>query len=289
MNEFAFVTRSYRRDLAMCRELCASIDEHMPGTQHYLLIDRQDFALFSPLEAENRSLVDCSALLPQFKQIPCADLQVWWRWPFRLVRGWIYQQLAKIAYVAQMDENAAIVIDSDARLLAPIDLAQIQALGQVKIHRNKAERCSAQQEEWHRIAQGLIGRQVTGYRGFDYIGPAVVWSPNIVKQMIARIEDINGAAWFDCLIRNFRFSEYIIYGNFVEQLASEGGATLTPGGWEFCHASWHYDLSSTDGINSFVAAVRPEHSCLLIQSNLKLPNEKRAEIIARIERKLRRP
>lgn len=283
MTSLALVTKSYRGDFELCRDLCASVDRHMPAIPHYLLVDRADRQLFAPLASSTRTIVPCDALLPQFREIDLPGRRLWWQPPWRFVRGWIHQQLAKIAFVAGMVEDAAVHIDSDITFIAPLPQANVFEGGRVRLLRNPGGGQAAQHDRWHRIAQQLLSLPVTGYSGCDYIGPGVVWSPAQVRAMISRIEHATGMQWFDALAHHFRFSEYLLYGNFCDHVADPGGAPMPSGDWRFCHMSWGHDFAGEEGIERFVAALGPQHACVLIQSNLGLSHVRRAAIMRRIE------
>ncbi|MGQ7829924.1 DUF6492 family protein [Altererythrobacter sp. Z27] len=286
MSSFAFVTKSYRGDFELCRSLCQGIDRHMPETTHYLLVDAADLKLFEPLATNRRKLVDCSALLPKFKELDLLGRRLWWRFPATFVRGWIYQQLAKIAFVAEMEEGAAVHIDSDVHFRAPLDERFIVEGATARLLRNPGGGASAQHDDWHRIAQKSLGLPITGYSGCDYIGPGVVWSPDQVRAMIERLEAVSGRAWYDTLAGHFRFSEYLLYGTFCDKLGLDGQTGLPSGDWSFCHLCWGHDLSTEQGVQRFVEAAQPHHACVLIQSNLGIDYAKRSEILHRIDARL---
>lgn len=286
MSSFALVTKSYRGDFKLCRDLCQSVDRHMPGAMHYLLVDSADMALFEPLESNRRRLVDCSDLLPELRGLDLLGRRVWWRFPATFVRGWIYQQLAKIAFVARMDESAAVHIDSDVYFRAPLCESFIFEGATARLLRNPGGGTSVQHDDWHRIAQRSLGLPVTGYSGCDYIGPGVVWSPDHVRAMIERLNAVSGRAWFDVLAGHFRFSEYLLYGTFCDKLELAGQADLAPGDWSFCHLCWGHDLSTEQGVQHFVEAAQPHHACVLIQSNLGIDYAKRSKILQRIDARL---
>jgi len=282
---YCLVTPTYRGDIAAFRDLCDSIDRHMPEITHYVLVDRSDVDIFRSFGTERRIVVDCSDELPQFKEFQLFGRRVWWRWPRHLVRGWIYQQIVKIHFSARLQEQAAILIDSDAILIKPITPEQVFDGDRVKLyHRANADN-TPEFRKWHNVALKSFGLPETGYTGFNYISTAVIWSPRVVRAMIARIESETGRKWHDELIRPFRFSEYIQYGIFCDHIAGEHQDWISPVEEEICHCSWHYDVQSKDGVAKFLNEVQNHNSAILIQSNLCLDEKWREYIIDEINKK----
>ena len=278
---FALVTKSYKGDIEPFAKLCASVDRHMPQVTHYVLIDKTDIPLFARFATAQRVLVDCAALLPQFREIEAMGRRLWWRAPFRIVRGWIYQQLAKIAFVATLQHEAAVLIDSDAVFIAPLRDEHVFDGAATRMFHNPGQASGSEFQKWHNVALGVLGLPQAGYSGCDYISQAVIWSPDIVGQMIAVIERTTGKRWFDALISNFRFSEYILYGIYCDHVDGPHRQRVVPTTDELCHCSWHYDIATTDGVNHFVESLATHQVAVLVQSNLALASTKRDDIFRR--------
>ncbi|GAA0266875.1 DUF6492 family protein [Alteraurantiacibacter aestuarii] len=281
--DFSLLTKTFRNDLPEFEKLCATIDEHMPDRRHYVLIDHSDLELFSRFKSERRIIVDCSELLPGFHEFEFMGRRLWWAPPAKLVRGWIYQQLAKIQFVARCTEDAIVLVDSDAQFLRPVEDRHVFDGDRVILFHNPDNPSGgvAQSDKWHNIGLRSFGLPETGYTGFDYISQAVVWSPEIVRAMIRRIENVSGSQWVKALIGRFRFSEYVLYGVFCEQVPGPHQAMVAPTDREICHCSWHHDLSTPAGVEDFIAGFSDHHVAILIQSNLHMPAAERDRIFER--------
>jgi len=280
---FCLVTLTYHGDAPAFAQLCKSIDRQMPHVKHYVLVDRSDLALFQPHASANRVIVDCSQLIPQFKEFNAMGRRLWWRWPHRVVRGWIYQQLAKIRIASMLEEDAAIIVDSDAVFVRPIRLEQIFDGDRVKLYHVPGAGQAPEHCKWHDVAMRSFGMAAVGYTGFDYISTGVIWDPGVVRAMIERIESVSGRKWYDVLIANFRFSEYIEYGVFCERVEGPHQQRVSTTQEELCHCSWHYDVHSPDDVRRFVSDIQPHHCAILIQSNLKLEETQRQIILSAFE------
>jgi hypothetical protein len=280
---YSLLTKTFKNDLAEFTTLCASIDQHMPGIRHYVLVDRTDLPLFRPFATDRRIIIDSDALLPGFHEFEVLGRRLWWRPPFNIVRGWIYQQLAKIAFVSRCEEDAIVLVDSDAQFIRAVEERHVFSASRVVLFRNpgKPSGGAGESDNWHNVALRVFGLPETGYTGADYISQAVVWSPVVVKAMIERIEATTSMKWHDALIVPFRFSEYVLYGVFSEHVQGPHQALLAANDQEICHCSWHYDLASARGIDDFVAGLGDHHVAILLQSNLQINAHDRDRIMAR--------
>ena len=287
MPSFALVTKTYLGDIEPFSDLCKSIDQLMPDTQHYVLIDHADAPAFAPFEGPKRTIIDCSQLLPQFREAHLLGRRFWQIGFARMVRGWIYQQIAKIAFVATMKEDAAVHLDSDVTLLQPITAEHIFPDGAVRLYHQPGGGKGPRHLKWHKVAQKVLGLPQIGYVGSDYIGHIIPWSPDVVRAMIERIETTNRGNWIKVLTRHFRFSEYIIYGIFCDHIAGTHQQLITPSRDQYCHNCWGYDLFSSSEVDRFVDDLHEDHLAVLIQSNLQLPEQERRSILSRIKERFR--
>lgn len=282
---FALVTVTYRGDLSLFQTLCASVDQHMPEVEHYVLVDRSDKALFAPFATDKRRIVDCSELLPSYRELNLPGRRVWIRLPFTVLRGWIYQQLAKIAFVQTLSHEAAVIVDSDAIFIRPIESADLFDDDAVRMYHCPGQPSGPpdQSAKWHNAAASALGMEQRGYTGADYISTAVIWSPHVVRAMTARIEKVARTSWDRALTRFFRFSEYVLYGVFSEHIRGDHQRLVSPTQAELCHCSWNYDLGAEEGRRGFVAGLQDHHRAVLIQSNLGMEDDQRAAILCEFE------
>lgn len=281
--DFAIFTKTYKGDRHHFARLCESMDKHMPEVTHYVLVDHSDLELFAHYASDRRQIVDCQTILPQFFELDLPRRRLWWKFPAKLVRGWIYQQLIKIGFTATLKEQAVMLVDSDVTFLRPITTNDLYIDGRVKFYRAPDRADGPQFEQWHRIAQRCLGVPETGYPGFDYIIPAIPISPEVMRAMIDRIENVSGKDWAAALYGHFRFSEYVLYGNFVDKVAGPHQDLVHATSETSCHCSWDYDLDDQAGLDAFADELAPHHNCVVLQSNLGLPQAQRDAIMARLQ------
>jgi len=278
---FTLVTVTYSGDLGPFRDLCASVDQHMPDVEHHVLVDRSDLDVFAEFSGPKRKIVDCATVLPSYREFNVGRKRVWVRWPFKVVRGWIYQQLGKIGYVQSLDCGAAVIVDSDAVFIRAIEESDLFDGDAVKLYRRPDHPSGPadQSAQWHDVASRALGLEPRGYTGADYISTAVIWSPAVLRDAIRHIDAGSSQSWDQVLTRFFRFSEYVIYGVFCDHVQGPHQDRIAKTEAEICHCSWHYDLSSTMGRAGFVGDLKDHHRAVLIQSNLGLSPEARQAVL----------
>jgi len=281
---FLLVTKTYKGDYALFEQLCASIDRLMPAVEHHILVDRSDLELFEPFATSRRKIICCTNELSQYRELNIGQRRLWWRWPGTLVRGWIFQQLAKLHYVRNLNVDAAVLVDSDAVFIRGIEPEDLFEGDRIKLYAcpGKSSGPAEQSPKWHDVASRSLGLREKGYTGSDYISQAVIWSPTIIRQMLDRIETVCGTSWDRALTKSFRFSEYVIYGVFCEHAEGEHRSLISLTSKELCHCSWDYALSSKAEVQRFVTDIKSHHRAVLIQSNLGMSEAKRREILSEI-------
>ncbi len=278
----ALFTISYAGDVEMCRALCASVDRLAPQARHYLAIDRVDRALFEPMLRPGRELIETESLLPEFRQTTLLGRRVWLTPYGPPVRGWILQQMVKLEAVSRLQEEAVVIVDSDAVLVRPLDPARLLRDGRTRLYRAPGAGQAPGHRVWHRVAARVLGLPPSDYFGADYITTAVTWRPEVVRALLARIRGATRLPWRMALSWRFRFSEYILYGVFAEHAPGPQRDRVFFDDADLCHCSWHYDLDDPAQAQAFVADLRDDHAAVLIQSNLGMDDETRAALLLKI-------
>lgn len=280
---FAILTKTYAGDRDGFARLATSIDRFAPDVMHYVLIDARDRDVFQPFVRAGRSIVTGDALLAGLHPFTLGKRRLWWSWPSVVVRGWIQQQLAKIAFVATCKEDAIVIVDSDTTFVRPLRRDHVFAGDTPRLFRKPGQGTGPRHQKWHRVAREMLGLAKGDYTGADYITQGVIWSPRTVRAMIDRIETITGRSWLRALAGKFEFSEYILYGVFCDFVADDH--LFRPTEDEMCHCSWHYDLTVDSDLDKFVGDLSDAQCAVLLQSNLHLPRPREAEILDRLERR----
>jgi len=286
---YAIATPSYAGDIERCRLLCASIDRFVTGhAAHYLLVEDRDVALFKGLEGPRRRVIAESDLLPSWLKsrpdpLSLGRRRVWTGARALLkgiapLRGWHAQQLRKFALPLGMDEDVVLFADSDMFFLRPFDLASLANGEATRLYR-KPDGIAAvgmpNHAVWCANAASLLGLSAPSLPSPDYINNLVSWRRDNVRALVAHIERISGRDWVSAIASQRRFSEYMIYGYFVERVLGLGPAGHWGDERELCKVYWfEADAGGIDSLGSFEEVMEPWQVAVGVQSFIEGPVER---------------
>ena len=160
-----FVTVSYGPDRDRCALLNRSLELLAPSVEHYVIVDRADRRLFEGLRGTRTTLLTTEEVLPLWlRRVNTRRLgvrsNIWLQTLGRPVRGWLMQQLVKLAVAEQVTTDVVVHADSDVVLLKPFTARSVSDVaGRVRLY----ERADAIDESlpghvlWHRSAERLLG------------------------------------------------------------------------------------------------------------------------------------
>ncbi len=282
---YALATPSYRGDVERCRLLCASIDRFVTGHGvHYLLVEDRDVALFRDLEGPKRRILPESQLLPPWlKSRPD---------PFSLgrrrawtgltalarglppLRGWHAQQLRKFAVATASAEDVILFADSDMLFVRPFDMASLEQDGAVRLYRKPGAITDdmARHRPWCENASKLLGLDPPLYPGPDYINNMVSWRRDHALALLAHVERLSGRDWVSAMARDRQFSEYMIYGYYVERVLGLQAAGHWPDARELCKVYWFpEDVAGFDLLESVEEVLEPWQVAIGVQSFIGQP------------------
>lgn len=289
------VTMSYRGDYEVCRMLCESVDRFVPqAIAHRLIVPRADFGLFSSLAGGRRVLFAEEDLLPRwFVRVPLPS-RAWRRrlrlpmrniyaTPFSLpVRGWIAQQIMKIAAAVESEAEIVVHLDSDVAFVRPLSPERLYADGRVRIFRNPRPEGLETHERWQRAAGELLGLEASSFYGGEYIDSCVVWRTAVARGMADRLEAVSGSDWIRTLARTRHFAEYVLYGVYADKVLGFEAAGLSPSAKSLSHSRWNDVLAGEDEVAAFVGALEPHHLVCHVQSTIGSSLEQRRDIVSRV-------
>jgi hypothetical protein len=90
---------------------------------------------------------------------------------------------------------------------------------------------------WVETSHQLLGLPAPSFPAADFIGHIMFWDQETTRAMASRIEAVTGLDWVDALCRTREFSEYMLYGYFV-QSESDFADTHTPTARTPCVSYW---------------------------------------------------
>jgi hypothetical protein len=270
----AVITKSFAPDFELCADLHRSVLDCTPeSVQHHIIVPRQDLELFRRL-AGSRTHVRCEVdFLPSsFLALPFGNFTVNLRQPFPPVRGWILQQVVKLAAVAASEEDVVLVVDSDVEFVRPFTAETFVRDGVVRLYRksNAIAEQLPRHMTWQRIARALLGLPPADPPYTDYISAMMACDPGIVRQMLARVAAITGRPWTAAIAGQLHFSEWTLYGVFVEEgigAPANSYASDDP----LCLAYWDEGPLNKESAIDFLRGTRPTDVAAMISAKSRTP------------------
>lgn len=283
---YAIATPSYAGDYERCRLLCASIDRFVSGhAVHYLLVEDRELALFKPLEGPRRRVIAEAELLPGWLKsrpdpLTLGRRRVWTgmgalRRGIPPLRGWHAQQLRKLALPLKSGEDVVLFADSDMIFLRPFDLGNLEAGGAVRLYRKPGNIRQDMVEHvgWCEGAARILGLPAPGFPSDDYINNLVSWRRENVVAMIDLIEKRTGRDWISAIAGQRQFSEYMIYGYYVDRVLGLERAGHWPEALELCKVYWGGDADGIASLRSFEQVLGAGQVAVGVQSFIGQPVE----------------
>ncbi|MGF1542282.1 MAG: DUF6492 family protein [Pleurocapsa sp.] len=270
------ITPSYGPDFERCRLLSESVQQFSSSAlKHYIIVDRRDYSLFSQLQNQLTTIINKEDILPWWiLQIPIfTKKNIWFSLKTLPVRGWLIQQLIKLAIAKYIDEEVLIFADSDVFFIRPFDLKQyITADGQVRFfcEPDAVLENNNHLPPWYYDASKLLGIDDPGFPASNYMGQLVFWyKPNILK-LHQHLEQIHHKGWIEVLCNQWNFSEYILYGVFVEKILQETSKHYFDS-QDLCLNYWEENSMSEQGLKQFFTNIVPEHIAVMISAKADIP------------------
>jgi hypothetical protein len=272
MTRLAVVTPSYSPDFDLYRAMHTSVLAHTPeDVVHHVVTPDRDVAVFSALESARCRIWPLSDLIPRrFRAVPRLNVWINVRHPWLPVRGWIMQQVAKLALTAQVGADAVMLLDSDVLLARPVTFDLLFTDGQCVFYRepDAVESNLPRHQVWHAVARELLGLPPAQPPFHDYVNPFSVWDPRLVVALQERVQTVTGRHWMDAIGAHLHFSEDTLYGVFVDEIV--GGVTTgtvrSP-----CHCYWDTMPLDADGAIAFVHQLPPDDVAVMISAKSRTP------------------
>lgn len=281
--DFCIITPSYAPDLEKCQLLCWSIDRFVSSwTNHYIIVDQRDLRLFRQLEGANRKIIPKESILPWWlQQIPFLTKKNFWISLKSLpIRGWLIQQIIKLAIARYVNDDVLVFLDSDVVFVRPFDLQNFIREDRIRLYRepdviykpNIAEAKTTRYikwlqdtYQWYQTAINLLDLSNINYPAPDYEGQIITWKRDNVLQLHQHIEKITGREWIEAICVASNLAEYVLYGIFVERVLKEQSGHYYDEK-KFCHDYWANVAMSDEQLQKFFAEMKPEHIAVMISA-----------------------
>ena len=161
------------------------------------------------------------------------------RRPVPPLRGWIIQQLVKLAVADQMSERIIVLADSDLVFIRPVTVATFAPDGRARLYRldEGVGDSLPRHLRWHAVAHNVLGLPPAPPPPLpDYVSSLNTWDRDVVNRMLRRVEEVTGRRWLEAVGKELHFSEWTLYGVFADQFERAEYVTVTEE--SLCHSCW---------------------------------------------------
>jgi hypothetical protein len=289
----AVITPSFGPDFELCVDLNKSVLRNSPDTiHHHIIVPKSDLNLFGQL-AGPRTHIRCEAdFLPRsFVRLPFSAFTINLSRPLPPVRGWILQQVIKLAAAAASNDDVVVLVDSDVEFIRPFDAKTFVQDGVVRLYRMPGEIDARLPRHviWHHVARKLLGLPQAQPPFADYISSLLAWDPNIVRRMLAHIAATTGRPWAYAIGSQLDFSEWTLYGVFVDEAMGPPANSFASDD-PLCLAHWGTVALTHESAAEFMRRLRPTDIAAMISAKSLTPLDvKRAALAKCRTQKAHRP
>lgn len=271
----AIITPSFRGDFLRCALLCKSLDRFVIGAwHHYIVVENQDFAMFSNFNSERRTVLKMKDVLPPWLLhigiIPFSNRRsLWFSFRTGWLIGWHIQQMVKIQMATVVQDECLLYCDSDVMFVRPFDVSSLGQDDKTRFYRSSelATASAITNPKYLVAASQLLGLGHDPFPCATYVDNLVIWKRSLVQDMCAHIEKQAGKSWIAALGRKMIFSEYSIYGLFADRLSAQKGA-LAATSLSLCKTAWRGRNWSETQVAEFFDTLSPHHVAVGFQSFL---------------------
>lgn len=257
MMKYAFTTQSYKGDFEECKLLCESIDRFAPDIDHFIFVNDEDWKLFHSLSYGRHILHKKSECIPfYFFRFPfkLKDHNFWIS-PFTFpMRGWIYQQVCKLAVFDVIGDSYDFVIncDSEAILIKPFKLESVFKNDRFKLFRNTHTEWDTHQPLYTDAIQKFFKNSMPQKEldKYQYMDIATIFVRENLQEMLAEMQKNSPYwNWKLWLANTIKFSEFFTYGNYVVHKQKLKNHFLTEdSGVHWIKYESHIDKNTMDSI-----------------------------------------
>jgi hypothetical protein len=274
VSQMVVVTPTYAPDLDLFSDLHESVLRWFPtDVRHLAVVNDSDVALFRRFEGPRCLVIGVGDVLPRsVRALPVGKLWLNVRRPVPPLRGWIVQQLVKLAVAEQAPERVIVLADSDLVFIRPISLETFAPGGRVRLYKKDdgIDDSLSRHLRWHAVARELLGLP----RGPapplpDYVSSLNIWDREVVRRTVRRIEDITGRRWLEAVGKELHFSEWTLYGLFADEFEQAKDVAVSSD--SLCHSYWDTIPLTAEGAAALLASVGSHDVAYMIGAKSNTP------------------
>ena len=273
-SQMVVVTPTYAPDLELFSDLHQSVLQRFPAdVRHVAVVNEIDLPLFRRFEGPRCLVIGVRDVLPRsVLALPFTKLWMNVRRPVPPLRGWIIQQLVKLAVANQMSERIIIMADSDLVFIRPVNVATFAPDEQARLYRldEGVDDSLPRHLRWHRVAHDLLGLPAAPPPPLpDYVSSLNTWDRDVVNRMLRRVEEVTGRRWLEAVGKELHFSEWTLYGVYADQFERAEHVTLTAE--SLCHSCWDHVPLTAERAASWLSSAGPDDVAYMISAKSHTP------------------
>jgi hypothetical protein len=274
---FAFITPSYAPDFQRCKLLCWSIKQFVSfPVEHYIVVDKKDLNLFQQLADSNTSILTKEEILPSWiKRISFFGKKNIWlnlkgyksgEW---LLRGWLIQQMVKLAAAQYVEQEVLIFVDSDVAFIDFFDVHTLINKDKVRLFRveHSTDMDNEIGRKWKNSAKKLLGLPFQNSYYDFYVSQIVTWRRDNLIQLYKLIEENFEQDWLEVISGVKDLSEYVLYGIFANYVIGENSGHYDEHLQKICWCYWDDNPMSHEKLKEFFQEARSSsHKAVMISA-----------------------
>jgi hypothetical protein len=274
MPRMAVITPSFAPDYELCADLNASVLQNSPeSVHHHIIVPRSDVPLFGRLSNPRTHIRNEADFLPRsFVRPPFGKFTFNLRRLYPPLRGWILQQIIKLAAAAASADDVVLLVDSDIEFVRPFSAETFLRDGVVRFYRLPlgVDQRMPRHMIWHRVARDLLELPQAEPPFNDYISSLLAWDPAIVRRLLEHVSNVAGRPWHTAIGANLHLSEWTLYGVFVDDVAGPPANSFASDD-PLCLAYWDTTPLDRAGAAEFLDRMRPTDIAAMISAKSRTP------------------
>ena len=199
------------------------------------------------------------------------------------MRGWLLQQLIKLAVSEQLTADVVVHADSDVVLLRPFSTSSVvDESGRVRLFERPDEIDARLPDHvrWHRSAEKLLGLEPADLPMPGFISSLVSWRRASALALLEQIERTTGRQWLRALAAAWDVSEYTLYGRFAEDVLGVGDGHFVSTS-PLCQDYYKRVPLSAPALETFLDRVGSEQFAVSVTSKAGMKPDEYVEVLER--------
>jgi hypothetical protein len=279
------VTPTYAPDLELFSDLHQSVLRCFPAdVRHVAVVNESDVPLFRRFEGPRCLVVGVGEVLPRsVRALPVGRLWLNLRRPLPPLRGWIVQQLVKLALAEQVPEHVIVIADSDLVFVRPVTVDTFAPGERARLYRKDdgVGESLPRHLRWHAVARELLGLPPAPAPPLpDYVSSLNCWDRDVAGRMLRRVEEVTGRRWLDAIGKELHLSEWTLYGVYADEVERAENVTLSDE--SLCLSYWDTEPLTTDGAAALLSSTGPNDVAYMISAKSNTPISVRRAAHARV-------